>query len=130
MLPTLRSSKTEGQANFVNPGLFLYNAALDAELTPKLKAIFNINYLQFQYAEPLELVLFQPGIRKSIGVDYGVGFLYRPLLSENIIVAGGFSSLIPGRGFKDIFSSVCFGQGCGANVRNLYSGFVRLKFIF
>jgi len=130
LLPTLRSSKTEGQANFVNPGLFLYNLGLDAELTPKLKAILNVNYLQFAHVEPLELVLFQPGINKNIGVDYGIGFLYRPLLSENIIVAAGFSSLIPGTGFKDIYSSVCLGQGCGANVQKLYSGFVRLKFVF
>ena len=98
LLPTLRSSKTEGQANFINPGLFLYNLALDADLTPKLKGILNVNYLRFHYTQPLDTVLFQPGIRRDIGVDYGIGFLFRPLLSENILVAAGFSSLIPGSG--------------------------------
>ena len=35
----LRSSKTEGQASFVNPGLLLYNAGFDAELTTKLRTV-------------------------------------------------------------------------------------------
>ena len=54
LLPSLRSSKTEGQANFVNPGLFLYNLGLDADLTPKLKGIVNLNYLHFHHTETLE----------------------------------------------------------------------------
>lgn len=132
LLPTLRSSKTEGQANFVNPGLFLYNLAMDAELTPKLKGVLNLNYLHFHHTEPLEELLFQPGIRRAIGIDYGLGVIYRPFLNENTIIAAGFSSLIPAAGFKDIFSSNCFGQGqgCGARPETLYSVFVRLKFTY
>jgi hypothetical protein len=34
LLPDLRSSKLEGQSNFVNPGLFLVNGGIDFELTP------------------------------------------------------------------------------------------------
>jgi hypothetical protein len=73
LLPSLRSSKTQGQANFVNPGLFLYNAGVDVEVTQRIKAIFNVNYLRFHRTEPLEYVLFQPRIRKDIGFDYSVG---------------------------------------------------------
>src|SRR6185436_6906218 len=123
LLPSLRSSKTEGQANFVNPGLFLYNLGLDADLTPKLKGIVNLNYLQFHHTETLEGLLFQPGIRRSIGLDYGAGVVYRPFLNENTIVAGGISSLIPGVGFKDIFTSNCSGLGCGTKGKVLYSAF-------
>jgi hypothetical protein len=130
LLPSLRSSKTEGQANFVNPGLFLYNLGLDADLTPKLKGILNLNYLHFHHTDTLEGLLFQPGIRKSIGLDYGAGVIYRPFLNENTIVAGGVSSLIPGVGFKDIYSSNCAGQGCGAKGKVLYSAFVRVKFVY
>src|SRR5262249_11988683 len=36
LIPSLRSSKTLGQANFVNPGLALYNAGIDVDVTPKL----------------------------------------------------------------------------------------------
>ena len=130
LIPSLRSSKTEGQSNFVNPGIFLYNLALDAELTPKLKGILNVNYLHFHHAEPVEELLFQPGINRSIGLDYGLGFIYRPFLNENTILSAGFSSLIPDAGFKEIYSSSCLGAGCGAKPKSLYSVFVRLKFTY
>lgn len=130
LLPSLRSSKTEGQPNFVNPGLLLYNIGLESEITPKLRGIFNMNYLRFHRTEPLEELLFQPGIRNQIGLDYGVGVLYRPLLSENAILAAGFSSLIPGSGFKDVYSSNCAGQGCGAKGNTLYSVFVKFKLTY
>jgi hypothetical protein len=130
LLPALRSSKTEGQSNFVNPGLFLYNLGAEAELTPKLRAILNANYSHFHHTEPLSELLFQPDIRKRIGFDYGVGVLYRPLLSENWIVSAGYSSLIPGSGFTDIYSSNCNGQNCGQKRKVLYSAFVKLKFVY
>jgi hypothetical protein len=130
LLPSLRSSKFEGQSNFVNPGIFIYNLGADAKITQKLTAIFNVNYLQFQYTEPLEVLLFQPGIRKDIGVDYGAGIIWRPLLNENIQLSAGISSLVPGPGFKDIYSSICSGQGCGAKPKNLYAGFLRLRFTY
>ena len=47
LLPSLRSSKIEGQANFVNPGIQIFNAGVDAEVTQTLKAVFNVNYLRF-----------------------------------------------------------------------------------
>ena len=47
LLPTLRSNKLQGQANFINPGIMLFNGGLDAKLTPKLKAQVNLNYLPF-----------------------------------------------------------------------------------
>ena len=37
LLPDLRASKSEGQANFVNPGLELINIGMDFALTQKLK---------------------------------------------------------------------------------------------
>ncbi|MEK6284858.1 MAG: cytochrome c3 family protein [Acidobacteriota bacterium] len=130
LLPTLRSSKFEGQASFVNPGIFLYNLGIEAELTPKLRGIANINYLHFHHTESLKEILFQPNIRKSIGFDYGVGVLYRPFLTENWIIQGGFSSLIPGAGFNDIYTSNCTGQGCGQRSKTLFSSFIRLKFTY
>src|SRR5262249_11993877 len=41
ILPSLRSSKTQGQANFINPGIFIYNAGVDADLTQRIKTVFN-----------------------------------------------------------------------------------------
>ena len=130
LLPSLRSDKNEGQSNFINPGILIYNAGADAEVTQKLKAIFNFNYLRFDRTEPLEFLLFQPGIHHEIGFDYGGGVEYRPLLNENFVITAGASSLIPRAGFKDIYSSICSGEGCGARPRNLYSVFVRLRFTY
>jgi class III cytochrome C family protein len=130
LLPDLRSSKAEGQSNFVNPGIFVYHVGAEAEMTPKLRTIFNMNYSHFHHTEPLSELLFQPDIRKPIGFDYGVGALYRPFLSENWIVQAGFSSLVPGTGFRDIYSSNCSTGMCGAKSKILYSAFVKLKFIY
>ena len=64
MLPSLRSSKTEGQANFVNPGLLDFNAGFDAELTRRCVLTLNVNYLRFHHTESLQRVLFQ-GMRRQ-----------------------------------------------------------------
>jgi hypothetical protein len=105
LIPSLRSSKEEGQANFVNPGLFLANAGADLEITPKLRGFVNFNFLRFERTEPLEFVLFQSPIRHTIGEDLGLGVEYRPPLTENIVLTGGAAALQPGQGFKDMYTS-------------------------
>jgi Class III cytochrome C family len=130
LIPTLRSSKTEGQANFVNPGILLANLGYEAELTPKVRLILNANYLRFHQTSPLETVLFQPDIRKDIGYDFGGGFLWRPLLSENWIIQSGAAVFIPGGGFKDIYSSNCSGQGCGKDPETLWNVFANVRIVY
>jgi hypothetical protein len=103
LIPSMRASRDEGQANFVNPGIFVANAGLDFDLTPKLKAFANASFLRFEHSEPLEYVLFQAPIRHTVGFDYGVGATYRPPLSENIVLTGGVALLTPGGGFRDIY---------------------------
>jgi len=119
LIPSLRSSKEEGQANFVNPGIFLANAGADFEITPKLRGFANFNFLRFQRTEALEFLLFQSPIHHTIGEDFGIGVEYRPPLSENIVLTGGASALQPGQGFKDIYTG-----------RTLFSLFGSAKFIF
>jgi len=104
LIPSLRASKEEGQANFVNPGIFLANASADFDLTPKLKGFANFNYLRFERTEPLEFLLFQSPIHHAIGEDAGIGVEYRPPLTENIVLTGGASALQPGQGFRDIYT--------------------------
>jgi hypothetical protein len=132
LIPSLRSSKIQGQSNFVNPGLTLYNAGIDVDVTPKLRGFLNYNYLRFNRTEPLELTLMQPAVRHEIGHDLGVGFIYRPLLNENIVIVGGASGLRPGVGFTDIFSSNCNGTptGCGAGPPTLWAAFITIKFVY
>jgi Carboxypeptidase regulatory-like domain len=102
VIPSLRSSKTEGQANFVNPGLLLVNAGFDAELTPKLRMTLNFNYVQFHHTETLQRLLFQGDIDKPLGFDYAVGFQYRPALNDNVLITAGASVFTPAKGFKQI----------------------------
>lgn len=104
LLPDLRSSKDEGQANFVNPGIFLANVGANFDITPKLRGFANVNYLRFERTETLERILFQSPIRHSIGFDSSVGVRYRPPLTENIAITAGAATLIPGQGLKDIYS--------------------------
>ncbi len=54
LVPNFRSSKTEGQANFVNPGAVIVGYGADAEVTPKLKAFFNVNYIWTATTEPTQ----------------------------------------------------------------------------
>src|SRR5713226_3627565 len=119
LIPSLRSSKEEGQANFVNPGIFLANAGADFDITPKLRGFANLNFLRFERTEPLEFLLFQSPIHHTIGEDFGIGAEYRPPLTENIVLTGGASALQPGQGFKDIYAS-----------RTLFSLFGSVKFTF
>ena len=119
LLPSLRPNKEEGQANFVNPGIFIANAGADFDLTPKLKGVVNVNYLRFERTAPIELLLFESPIHNSIGVDSGVGFEYRPPLSENVVITGGASALSPGHGFRDIYSG-----------KTLFSLFANVRFQF
>jgi hypothetical protein len=130
LIPSLRSTKIQGQSSFVNPGLALYNAGVDVDLTPKLRGFLNYNYLRFNRTESLETFLFQNGIRHEIGHDLGMGFIYRPLLNENIVLTGGASGLRPGTGFTDIYTSNCDGTpaGCGARRPTLWSVFMKMKF--
>jgi hypothetical protein len=119
LIPSLRSSKEEGQANFVNPGVFLANTGADFEITPKLRGFANFNFLRFERTEPLEFLLFQSPIHHTIGEDLGLGVEYRPPLTENIVFTGGVSALQPGQGFKDIYTG-----------RTQFSLFASVKFTF
>jgi hypothetical protein len=142
ILPSLRSSKIEGQANFVNPGIFIYNGGVDAEITQRIKAVFNVNYLRFHRTEPLEYVLFQNRIRHEIGWDLSLGVAYRPLLINNVTLTFGAATLKPGRGFRDIYTTAnadCppnLGEFCTPDNVNinpsklLFNLFAQAKFIF
>jgi hypothetical protein len=105
LVPDLRSSKIQGQANFVNPGLFLANAGFDLEITPKLRSINNANVLWFDSVNPLQQFVYQQHIKHFIGVDLSTGLEYRPLLNNNVIFKAGFSTLLPGQGFRDLFNN-------------------------
>ncbi len=118
-LPDLRTSKDEGQSNFVNPGLLLTNAGFDADLLPQLKLVGNVNFLQFARTQTLDFLLQQNRVPRTIGTDAGLGVIWGPLLSDNIVVHGGATTLVPGSGLRQIYTS-----------KTLYSLFALVKFQF
>lgn len=105
LVPDLRSSKIEGQANFDNPGLFLAGIGTEMDLTPKLRNFINLNYIQFMNTQPLELALQTDKVAHDFGWDLSTGFQYRPLLTDNVICSLGFGVLLPGPGYRDIYQT-------------------------
>jgi hypothetical protein len=99
----LRTSKSEGQSNFVNPGTIILGYGNDADITPKLKAFLNVNYIWMAETAPIRQVLMTNHASNEIGLDCSIGFQYRPLLTNNIIITAGAGFLIPGAGYKDIY---------------------------
>jgi hypothetical protein len=122
LIPDLRSSKLEGQSNFENPGLWLVNFGTDIDLTPKIRMINNANLLWFDETKVLEQFVYQEKVHHFIGTDLSTGFEYRPLLSNNIITRFGVSSLISGRGFRDLYSGLTTGASTP-----LFAGFFELR---
>lgn len=125
LVPDLRSSKFQGQSNFVNPGLYLFNLGIDFDLTPRLKSINNCNFLWFNKTQTLEQFVFQENIHHYIGADLSTGLEYRPLLSNNVIIIGGVGGLIPGQGFKDLYNPLHHGS-----IGPLFMGFTDIALVF
>jgi hypothetical protein len=124
LVPDLRSSKIQGQANFVNPGLQLFNLGFDMDLTPRLRMINNANLLFFDKTAVLETFLFDGHIDREIGVDLSTGFEYRPYLTNNVIFTFGAAGLLPGRGFKQVYNRL------GRDVNALGQLFVEANLVF
>lgn len=124
LLPDLRSSKIQGQSNFVNPGLLLPNFGVDFDLTPKLRMVNNCNFLWFQQIDPLKRFLFSGNVHHFIGTDLSSGIEYRPLLSNNIIVEAGVSTLLPGLGFSNLYDNLT------GPVDALVAGFIELALTY
>ncbi len=120
LIPDLRSSKIQGQSNFVNPGIMIPTLGMDFDLTPKCKLITNYNLLWFESTNVLEQFLFDGNIHKFIGADLSWGLEWRPFLSENVVLVGGVSTLIPGQGFRDLYDHF------SGRVGTLAAGFVNL----
>jgi len=123
--PDLRASnKFQSQANFVNPGLQLYNAGVDFELTQRTRLVTNCNFLFFDTTEVIESFVFQDNIPRAIGTDLSVGIESRPLLNNNWIFRAGVSGLLVGDGFEAIYGNL------DNNVSDLFAAFTDLELAF
>jgi hypothetical protein len=136
LVPSLRTSKTEGQANFVNPGILLTGVGTEIEVTPKLRSFINVNYINFVETDPIKTALLTERVHRELGLDLSIGIQFRPLLTDNIILSAGFGALIPGRGFRDIYQTnpdpvPGYGSQRAGRVDDfLYNGVVALTLTF
>jgi hypothetical protein len=103
LLASLRTSKDEGQSNFVNPGLGLVGVGADFDVLPELRLVANVSYLRFDHPDVLEELRQQNGISREIGWDLSGGIIYRPLFINNIILRASGSVLLPGAGLQDLY---------------------------
>jgi hypothetical protein len=137
LLPALRSSKLEGQPNYVNPGVFIFGIGAELEVTPRVRLLLEANKLRFHHPETLQTVLFQSRVRSDLGWDLSAGIRWRPFLIDNIIVNVGGATFIGGDGFKDIYQREEFVFGAkGLEKREtsknyiLYSGFLSVTLTY
>ncbi len=103
LLANLRPGKEQGQSNFVNPGIRIYNVGLDVEVTPTLKLINNVSYLQFDQTDVLETTRQDGSISRNIGFDLSTGMVYRPFLNNNVQFRFGGAVLLPASGTENLF---------------------------
>lgn len=118
-LPNLRAGKEEGQSNFVNPGLRLFNVGADFEVLPELRVITNANYIQFDDTDVLETLRQDGSFDRDFGLDLSAGVLYRPFMHQNIQVRAGVATLFPGEGAKELFGDKQL-WSCFANLILVY----------
>ncbi len=105
ILNSLRSSKEQGQSNFNNPGTMLAGAGADFDLTPQLRLSGNANHLWFENTATLEALRNQGDIAKPIGWDLSTAAIWRPKATQNIVFRLSGAVLLPGEGFRDLFTN-------------------------
>lgn len=105
MIPNLRPSKEQGQSNFENPGLRLIGVGGDFDITPLHRVSFNLNELWFDDTTVLEVARNQSPIDDRIGTDASVAWIWRPFMTQNIVLRLSGAALFPGDGIKDLYGT-------------------------
>jgi hypothetical protein len=103
VLPSLRSSKDQGQSNFVNPGINLLGLGADADLTPEIRLLANVSKLNFMNTAVLGVLRNQAPPSKDLGIDISIGAQYRPFMSQNFVFNASAAALLPGKGLKQLY---------------------------
>ena len=106
MLNSLRSSKEEGQSNFNNPGLMLVGVGADFDLTPEFRLSTNANHLWFENTATLQALRNEGSIPRDIGFDLSAAAIWRPRANQNIVGRLSAAALLPGAGFRDLFTDL------------------------
>jgi hypothetical protein len=102
VLNDLRSGNNS-QSNFTNPGIWLAGLGVDFDILPTLRVSANANYLSMPDPQVVEVARAQTGLSHSIGEDVSASVIYRPLLSQNIVLRASYARLITGSGYDGLF---------------------------
>jgi hypothetical protein len=103
ILPSLRSSKDQGQSNFVNPGLLFVGLGADVDVKPQLRVIANVAGIAFANTSVLSVLRNQGSLDRFVGIDTSVAFQIRPLMTQNIVFNISGAALLPGNSFKQLY---------------------------
>lgn len=106
ILNSLRSSKEQGQSNFVNPGTMLLGVGADFDITPAVRLSANVNHLWFHRTGALNVLRQQQTIRRDLGWDLSAAVIWRPTFIQNVVFRVSGAVLQPGEGFRDLFTNV------------------------
>ena len=103
ILPSLRSSKDQGQSNFVNPGLVFGGLGADLDVTPQVRVVTNVSGIAFANTSVLSVLRNQGPLDRFVGIDTSVALQIRPLMTQNIVFNISGAALLPGRSFKQLY---------------------------
>jgi hypothetical protein len=93
----------DSQSNFTNPGIILAGIGADMDILPTLRLSLNCNDLSFVDTQVLEAARNQSGIGKHIGEDVSVSLVYRPLMSQNVVLRTSYAKLLTASGYGALF---------------------------
>ena len=103
ILNNLRSSKEQGQSNFDNPGTMMFGVGVDMDLMPEIRLTLNANSLYVTEPEIVERARLQKGVDNHLGYDLSASVIWRPLMSQNIVIRAAYATILPADGFKALF---------------------------
>jgi hypothetical protein len=103
MIPSLRSSRELGQSNFDGPGLRLVGVGADFDLTPQSRVSVNLNQLWFDETASLELARNQAPIHREIGQDLSLSWIWRPYMTQNVVMRLSAAGLHSGKGLANLY---------------------------
>jgi hypothetical protein len=81
----------------------LLGGGVDLDLLPELRLSFNANYLAFAETEVLEVARQQANVDSEIGIDLSAALIWRPFMSQNVVVRLSYAQLLSGQGYKDLY---------------------------
>lgn len=105
ILNSIRSSKEQGQSNFVNPGTILLGVGADFDITPEARISANVNHLWFHQTDMIEALRMQGGIANDLGWDVSAAAIWRPGMIQNLVFRASAAILQPGDGFQALFEN-------------------------